>query len=57
MVAITDLSQPISTVLREGTAEAHEGAEHSDGAAWLARGELDKEEYARFLMMLYHVYE
>ena len=53
----TDVSQPITTLLRNGTAEAHERAEHSEGAGWLTRGELDREEYIRFLMMLFHVYE
>lgn len=60
MVAITgkyDFSQPISTILREGTHDAHEGAQTSEGAGWLTRGELDKEEYVRFLMVLWHVYE
>ena len=46
-----------SEILREGTHAAHERAEHSKGAQWLARGELDKQEYVRFLMMLYHVYK
>ncbi|KAH9847947.1 hypothetical protein C2E23DRAFT_889570 [Lenzites betulinus] len=54
---VTDLSLPIADILRKGTAEAHERAEHSEGAKWLARGELDKEEYVRFLMMVYHVYD
>ncbi|KAI0769036.1 hypothetical protein BD413DRAFT_478063 [Trametes elegans] len=52
-----DLSQPVANILRQGTAAAHERAEHSQGAQWLARGELDKEEYARFLMMLWHIYD
>jgi heme oxygenase (biliverdin-producing, ferredoxin) len=52
-----DYSQPIADLLRKETAAAHETAEHSEGAGYLTRGELDKEEYARFLMMLYHVYE
>ncbi|KAI0079518.1 heme oxygenase [Panus rudis PR-1116 ss-1] len=57
MVAVVDLSPPVATLLREGTAAAHEKAEHSQGAGWLTRGELDKSEYIRFLMMLYHVYD
>lgn len=60
MVAITgeyDFSQPLSTILREGTSDAHEAAEYSQGAGWLTRGELDKGEYIRFLMMLWRVYE
>lgn len=57
-IAVTiDYSQDVATLLRTGTAAAHEKAEHSEGAGWLVRGELDKEEYVRFLMMLYHVYE
>lgn len=52
-----DLTQPIAVLLREGTHAAHERAEHSRGAQWLTRGELDQEEYVRFLMMLWHVYE
>ncbi len=52
-----DWSQPVAALLKAGTAAAHDRAEHSDGAGWLARGELDKDEYVRFLMMLYHVYE
>lgn len=57
MPSVVDLSEPIAAILRKGTAEAHEQAEHSQGAGWLTRGELDREEYVRFLMMLYHVYE
>ncbi|KAJ8480676.1 hypothetical protein ONZ51_g6511 [Trametes cubensis] len=57
MPAVVDLSQPAANILRQGTAEAHERAEHSQGAKWLARGELDKEEYVRFLMMLWHIYD
>ena len=52
-----DYSQPIAVVLREGTREAHERAEHSKGAQYLTCGGLEKTEYVRFLMMLWHVYE
>ncbi|KAI0917454.1 hypothetical protein AcW1_007351 [Taiwanofungus camphoratus] len=52
-----DLSLPMATLLRLGTAAAHEDIEVSQGAGWLARGELDREEYVRFLMMLWHVYD
>ncbi|KAA1469687.1 hypothetical protein DENSPDRAFT_816810 [Dentipellis sp. KUC8613] len=51
-----DLELPVATLLRTGTAAAHTSAETSQGAGWLTRGELDKEEYVRFLIMLYHVY-
>lgn len=52
-----DYSQPLATLFREGTAQAHESVENSKGAGWLTRGELDKEEYARYLMVLYYVYD
>ncbi|KAI0044609.1 hypothetical protein FA95DRAFT_1562063 [Auriscalpium vulgare] len=52
-----DLTLPIATLLRDGTAQAHESAETSQGAGWLTRGELDKAEYARFLIMLWNVYD
>jgi len=58
MVAIMgeyDFSQPISIILQEGTHEV--ASEHSQGAGWLTHGELDLEEYVRFLMMLWHIYE
>jgi heme oxygenase len=51
-----DLTLDVATLLRQGTAVAHEAAEHSEGAAWLTRGELDREEYVRFLIILWHVY-
>lgn len=52
-----DLSLPIATLLRTRTAAVHDKVEKSQGAAWLARGELDRDEYIRFLMILWHVYE
>ncbi|THH27232.1 hypothetical protein EUX98_g6962 [Antrodiella citrinella] len=52
-----DTSAPLATLLRRSTASAHDEASNSQGAGWLTRGELDKEEYIRFLMMLYHIYE
>ncbi|KAJ7867974.1 hypothetical protein B0H13DRAFT_2064844 [Mycena leptocephala] len=55
-MSVVDLSQPLSDVLREGTKKAHEEVEVSPAAATMLRGELDKEEYVRFLMMLWHIY-
>ena len=52
-----DYAQPLAALLKQATMDAHERVEHSPGAGWLARGELDRSEYVRFLMMLYHVYE
>jgi len=55
-MSVVDLSQPLSDVLREGTKKAHEEVEVSPAASAMLRGELDKEEYVRFLMMLWHIY-
>ncbi|KZT64277.1 heme oxygenase [Daedalea quercina L-15889] len=52
-----DFSLPLAELLRKGTAIAHEEVEKSQGAGWMVRGELDREEYIRFLMMLWHVYD
>ncbi|KAJ7213844.1 hypothetical protein GGX14DRAFT_444245 [Mycena pura] len=57
MSAVVDLSQPLSDVLREGTKKAHEEVEVSPAASAMLKGELDKEEYIRFLMMLWHIYD
>jgi hypothetical protein len=53
---LNDLSQCISLLLRKSTAKAHQAAEQSMGAEWLVKGLLDKEEYVRFLMMLWKIY-
>jgi heme oxygenase len=52
-----DLSLPMAALLRIGTSRAHEDAENSQGGVRLVKGELDKEEYVYFLMMLWHIYE
>ncbi|KAF7299699.1 hypothetical protein HMN09_00975500 [Mycena chlorophos] len=57
MSTVVDLSQPLSDVLREGTKKAHEEVEVSPAATAMLKGELDKEEYVRFLMMLWHIYD
>ncbi|KAK0187827.1 hypothetical protein F5146DRAFT_1060894 [Armillaria mellea] len=57
MPSIIDYSQPLSAVLKESTQEAHQNVEHSEGAEALLRGELSKEGYARFLMMLWYIYD
>ncbi|KAJ7625285.1 hypothetical protein DFH06DRAFT_1104027 [Mycena polygramma] len=55
-MSVVDLSQPLSDVLKEGTKKVHEEIEVSPAAEAMLRGELDKEEYIRFLMMLWHIY-
>lgn len=52
-----DLSQPLAILLREGTKQAHTEAETSQGARLLLGGKLPKDEYIRFLMMLWYIYE
>lgn len=56
MSSTIDFSGPMSEILRECTKEAHTKVEASAGAAALLAGEVSKEEYVRFLMMLWHVY-
>lgn len=57
MVAILDLSQPLATLLREATKPSHDRANSSVGANRLLSGQLPKDQYIQFLMMLWHVYE
>jgi heme oxygenase len=54
---LPDLSQPISSLLAESIGHVHKAAQASPGLGWLIRGELDKDEYVRYLMMLWHIYE
>ena len=56
-MADIDYSKPVSTLLKEGTMEAHKDVEHSDAAAQLLSGKLEKGEYIRYLMVLYEIYE
>jgi heme oxygenase len=52
-----DLDLPISTLLKEGTKRAHVQAENSAGAEALVKGELPLEEYIKWLVVLWRVYE
>ena len=52
-----DLTQPVSIVLKQGTNKAHDSAQQSEGASWLTKGLLDRDEYIRYLMILFLVYE
>ncbi|KAF8520916.1 hypothetical protein BU17DRAFT_88485 [Hysterangium stoloniferum] len=51
-----DLSEEVSDLLRKETRAAHKNAENTEAAVWLARGDLDKDEYIRYLIILWHVY-
>lgn len=52
-----DFSKPLATLLRDGTLEIHDSVATSVGAKLLLSGGLSREEYARYLMILWHVYE
>ena len=56
VVGAIDYSKPIALLLRTSTLRAHEVVESSSGAVKLLRGELSKEEYVYFMMMLWKVY-
>lgn len=52
-----DLHQPLASLLKDATAKPHDDVAKSEKASWLTEAQLDKEEYVRFLMMLYYIYE
>lgn len=52
-----DWNEEIASLLRSGTSRAHMKAEHSAGAAALVKGELDLQEYIRWLAILWRVYD
>lgn len=52
-----DFSRPVSELLRKGTQRAHVAAEHSDGAVALTNGQLELQEYIRWLAVVWRVYE
>ncbi|TFL02521.1 hypothetical protein BDV98DRAFT_547013 [Pterulicium gracile] len=52
-----DWTQPLSALLKDGTTEAHERIENTAGAGYLTRAELDKVDYSRYLMILWHIYD
>lgn len=51
-----DMTQPAGTILKTGTAKIHDEIQKNRGGSYLAKGELDREEYVRYLMMLWHIY-
>ncbi|KAI0297672.1 hypothetical protein BC826DRAFT_1000627 [Russula brevipes] len=52
-----DLSLPMSSLIRQMTAADHQRVSNSEGAGRLLRGELNKDDYVRYLAMLWHVYD
>lgn len=57
VVDAIDYSHPISTLLRTSTKRAHDAVHHSDLANKMLKGELPKNEYVYFLMILWRVYD
>lgn len=52
-----DFSLPAGTLLRIGTMKLHDTISgQDDGIGWLLKGELERQEYVRYLMILWHVY-
>jgi heme oxygenase len=56
-MSAVDFSRPLATLLRESTRKAHETVENSPGATAMLGGKLSVDEYIRYLMMLWHIYE
>jgi len=52
-----DLSQPLTLLVRQATKEAHQRAMASLGGQLSVNGQLPKNLYAQFLMMLWHMYD
>ncbi|KAG5337978.1 hypothetical protein C0989_008500 [Termitomyces sp. Mn162] len=51
-----DLTLPLATILQKVTFKAHETVANSLGAISLVSGRLPKDQYNRYLMMLWHIY-
>ncbi|KAF8158195.1 hypothetical protein B0H34DRAFT_707805 [Crassisporium funariophilum] len=52
-----DYTKPLAILLRDSTHEAHDVVAQSKGAKLLLSGGLSREDYARYLMMLWHIYD
>ncbi|KAG5644772.1 hypothetical protein DXG03_007680 [Asterophora parasitica] len=52
-----DFSVPLATLLRTSTYEAHELVAKSPGAMAMLSGRLRREEYVRYLIVLWHIYD
>ncbi|KAF8644658.1 hypothetical protein AX16_008318 [Volvariella volvacea WC 439] len=56
-MASVDYSLPLATLLRDATHEAHDTVAKSPGATALLSGKLVRDEYIRYLMMLWYIYD
>jgi len=52
-----DYNQPISVLLKMGTANVHEAAHRSEAVSRLVRGQLTRDQYVLYLFMLWRVYD
>ena len=52
-----DFSQPLAALIRAGTHEIHETISNSPAVATLLSGQLSRDDYIRYLMMLWHIYQ
>ncbi|KAG8963483.1 hypothetical protein FRC03_002952 [Tulasnella sp. 419] len=52
-----DLTLPLSTLLRDSTVRAHDEVAQSEGAKALLGGHLPKDDYVKYLFMLWHLYD
>jgi heme oxygenase (biliverdin-producing, ferredoxin) len=52
-----NLSLPLSTLLKVHTRDAHNSVQNLPAASLLIKGELSREDYVRYLMVLWHVYK
>ncbi|KAF8630923.1 hypothetical protein AX17_005280 [Amanita inopinata Kibby_2008] len=51
-----DYTQPLAALLRNSTLEVHDEVANMPGVKMLTRGELPKDAYVQYLMMLWHIY-
>lgn len=56
-MSTVDYSKSLAALLRESTMEVHDQVAMSVGAKRLTSGQLSRESYIRYLMMLWHIYE
>jgi heme oxygenase len=52
-----NLSIPLSTLLKAYTQDAHKHVKNLPAASLLIKGELSRDDYVRYLMVLWHVYK
>ena len=50
------MAKPTSSISMTGTRKIHDEITNGKGASHLTKGELDRDEYTRYLMMLWHIY-